>query len=220
MSTSVCSQQAPQSASAWTVRCMSVSTAKILAMLTVNARDLRDAMTRGMTTESRQAGVLVGQMLGLDPNELAGVPANDSAFGKLTVGDLAVLAWRQIDDAQTAFEHRIERRNWYVGGKYLGDKSPWVEDVGGNATAKSLTGDFFGEWQGRRHFDGRQIVDEAVAREKTNRATGARNHAPDTTDGKWFRSAEIYGSPIALGDWGEYRVVTWPAAPSSGKPLA
>lgn len=51
---------------------------------------------------------------------------------------------------------RIERRSWYVDGKYLGNKAEFVADSG--ETAKELTGDFYGEWVGARHIDGEAIL--------------------------------------------------------------
>lgn len=94
---------------------------------------------------------------------------------------------------------RIERRTWVVDGKYLGDKAPFVADAG--ETAKDLTGDFYGEWQGTRHFDGEEILNAHIAREIENRRLYLKNWP-----GSQLGEAACY--PCALGDWGEYRVLT------------
>lgn len=94
---------------------------------------------------------------------------------------------------------RIERRTWYVDGKYLGDKAAFVEDSG--ETAKDLTGDFYGEWQGTRHFDGEAILNATINREVENRRLHLTN-CPGAQLG------EMLCYPCKLGDWGEYRIVT------------
>lgn len=94
---------------------------------------------------------------------------------------------------------RIERRSWYKNGKYLGNKAEFELDTG--STAKELTGDFYGEWEGTRHFDGVAILAEHVAREIENRRLYLQNW-PDAQLG------EMFGYPCKLGDWGEYRIVT------------
>lgn len=94
---------------------------------------------------------------------------------------------------------RIERRTWYVEGKYLGDKAEFVADAG--LTAKQLTGDFYGEWKGTRHFDGEATLAADMAREIENRRLMLKNW-PDAQLGDCF----CY--PCKLGDWGEYRIVT------------
>jgi hypothetical protein len=107
----------------------------------------------------------------------------------------------------TKFAARIERRTWYVNGKYLGNKAPFVVDADGT-TAQELTGDFYGEWVGTRHFDGKQIIADAIAKEISDRAMAAKNHP----DSDYFNNGERSGFPIRLKDWGEYRVVTFPVA--------
>lgn len=94
---------------------------------------------------------------------------------------------------------RIERRTWYVDGKYLGDKAQFNADTG--ETAKELTGDFYGEWQGTRHFDGEEILNAHIAREIESRRLYVTN---------WpgARLGEMACQPCKLGDWGEYRIVT------------
>lgn len=94
---------------------------------------------------------------------------------------------------------RIERRTWYVDGNYLGDKAQFNADTG--ETAKELTGDFYGEWQGTRHFDGEEILNAHIAREIENRRMYLTN---------WpgARLGEMACHPCKLGDWGEYRIVT------------
>ncbi len=94
---------------------------------------------------------------------------------------------------------RIERRTWYVDGKYLGDKAQFNTDTG--ETAKELTGDFYGEWQGTRHFDGEEILNAHIAREIENR----RLYFTNWSDA---RLCEMACQPCKLGDWGEYRIVT------------
>ena len=94
---------------------------------------------------------------------------------------------------------RIQRRTWYVDGKYLGDKAEFVEDSG--ETAKELTGDFYGECEGARHFDGEAILAEDMAREIENRHLWLKN-VPGA------RLGETYCHPCKLGDWGEFRIVT------------
>lgn len=100
---------------------------------------------------------------------------------------------------------RIERRTWYVNGQLLGDKSPFIPDAG--ETARELTGDFYGEWQGTRHYDGAAIVQAQMDREIENRRLLLRNH-PDS------RLGDAFGYPIKLSDWGEYRIVTTAIAAS------
>lgn len=94
---------------------------------------------------------------------------------------------------------RVERRSWYVDGKYLGDKAEFVADSG--QTAKELTGNFYGEWEGTRHFDGEAILSADLAREIENRRMLIMN-GPDAPLG------ECFCYPCKLGDWGEYRIVT------------
>ncbi|SED36011.1 hypothetical protein SAMN05216178_6934 [Pseudomonas saponiphila] len=94
---------------------------------------------------------------------------------------------------------RIERRTWYVNGQYRGDKSQFILDAG--ETARELTGDFYGEWQGTRHFDGAAIVQADMDRAIEDRRMLLENH-PDSLLG------DASGYPIKLGDWGEYRIVT------------
>jgi hypothetical protein len=94
---------------------------------------------------------------------------------------------------------RIERRTWYVDGKYLGDSSPFVADSG--ETAANLTGDFYGEWQGTRRFDGEQILREQMDREIENRRQLLANR-PGSTLGE----SPCY--PCRLSDFGEYRIIT------------
>lgn len=93
----------------------------------------------------------------------------------------------------------IERRTWFVDGKYLGDTAQFNADTG--ETAKELTGDFYGEWQGTRHFDGEEILNAHIAREIENRRLYLTN---------WpgARLGEMACQPCKLGDWGEYRIVT------------
>lgn len=94
---------------------------------------------------------------------------------------------------------RVERRTWYVNGKYLGNQSSFAPDAG--ETARELTGDFYGEWQGTRHFDGVTIVQNDMEQAIKNRLMLLSNH-PDSPLG------DNVGHPIKLGDWGEYRIVT------------
>lgn len=94
---------------------------------------------------------------------------------------------------------RIERRTWYVNGQYLGDKSPFIPDSG--ETARELTGDFYGEWQGTRHFDGSAIMKANLDRAIEDRRMLLENH-PKSLLG------DAFGYPIKLGDCGEYRIVT------------
>lgn len=93
----------------------------------------------------------------------------------------------------------IERRTWYVDGKYLGYKSPFLLDEG--QTAKDLTGHFYGDWEGTRYRDGAAIIQADLEREIGYRAMVLKNH-PDSPLG------EQHCHPIRLDDWGEYRVVT------------
>ncbi len=93
----------------------------------------------------------------------------------------------------------IERRTFYVDGKYLGSKAAFLPDRG--ETAKELTGDFYGEWQGTRHFDGEAIIQQHLSREVENRRLLQVNH-PETSQG------EMHCYPCRLGNWGEYRIVT------------
>jgi hypothetical protein len=93
---------------------------------------------------------------------------------------------------------RIERRTWFVNGKYLGDKSPWIADNG--ETAKDLTGDFYGEWQGTKHFDGESILKSAMEREIEYRKMYINRGICTVGD--------MYCHPCKLQDWGEYRIIT------------
>jgi hypothetical protein len=95
---------------------------------------------------------------------------------------------------------RIERRTWYVDGKYVGHQSPFFADDAG-ITAAEMTGDFYGEWQGTRHRDGKAILEADMQREIEYRRLLLKNH-PDSLLG------EFYCSPCKLDNWGEYRVVT------------
>ncbi|KVV25105.1 hypothetical protein WK78_03175 [Burkholderia cepacia] len=95
---------------------------------------------------------------------------------------------------------RIERRSWYVDGKYLGNTSPWIE-VDPSTIGDETTGNFYGEWPGTRFHDGHKSIAEHIEREIENRAMLRRNH-PDDPIGE----RPCY--PCPLGDWGEYRVVT------------
>lgn len=99
----------------------------------------------------------------------------------------------------TQITARIERRTWFVDGKYLGDRAEFVADSG--QTAHELTGDFYGEWEGTRHFDGVAILEAEMARAIENRSQYLKN---------WpgAQLGESFGYPCKLGDWGEYRVVT------------
>lgn len=94
---------------------------------------------------------------------------------------------------------RIERRTWYVDGKYLGDKAQFVADSG--ETAKELTGDFYGDWEGTRHFDGAAILAADKAREIEKRDQYLKNWPA-------AQLGESFCHPCKLGDWGEYRIVT------------
>lgn len=94
---------------------------------------------------------------------------------------------------------RIERRTWYVNGTYLGDSSLFVPDAG--ETARELTGDFYGEWQGTRHFDGAAIVQADMDRAIEDRRMLLENHPGGML-------GDAFGYPIKLGDWGEYRIIT------------
>lgn len=113
------------------------------------------------------------------------------------------------DAENLAFGHRIEYRTWYADGRYLGDRAPWVEDTD-NHVARALTGDFYGEWSGTRHFDGFAIMAADIERAKENRRTGASNYSPNSDSGKWYREGECIDSRRCLGDWGECRIVTFP----------
>mgnify|MGYP003385704616 CR=1 FL=1 len=94
---------------------------------------------------------------------------------------------------------RIERRSFYADGKYLGSQSPFTADNG--ETARDLTGNFFGEWEGSRYFDGSAIVAADIERAINDRRLLLQNH-PGAALG------EVHNHPIKLGDWGEYRVIT------------
>ena len=94
---------------------------------------------------------------------------------------------------------RIERRTWYVDGKYLGLTARFVPDAG--ETARDMTGDFYGEWQGTRHFDGEAILNAHIARSIDSRRLLLANH-PSSPLG------DAYEYPCRLGDWGEYRIIT------------
>lgn len=94
---------------------------------------------------------------------------------------------------------RVERRAWYVDGKYVGEKAQFHTDAG--ETAKELTGDFYGEWQGLRHFNGEAILNGDIAREIENRRLYLTN---------WpgAQLGEMPCYPCKLSNWGEYRIVT------------
>ncbi|MGO4801118.1 hypothetical protein ACEN2T_17710 [Pseudomonas sp. W22_MBD1_FP4] len=100
---------------------------------------------------------------------------------------------------KTVITARVERRTWYVDGKYLGDASLFVADAG--ETAQELTGDFYGEWPGTRHFDGAAIVQAAQEQAIERRHLMLANH-PEGMLG------DAYDFPCKLGDWGEYRIIT------------
>lgn len=95
---------------------------------------------------------------------------------------------------------RVERRTWYVDGKYLGDASPWIA-VAPSVIGDETTGNFYGEWVGTRFYDGHKAIAEHIAREIENRRMLRRNH-PDDPDG------ERHCYPCRLADWGEYRIIT------------
>ncbi|MCA8197281.1 hypothetical protein [Burkholderia vietnamiensis] len=107
---------------------------------------------------------------------------------------------------QTAVERaeiitaRVERRSWYVDGKYLGNASPWIE-VDPAVIGAETTGNFYGEWQGTRFHDGHKAIAEHIAREIENRAMLRRNHPEDPPGERWCH-------PCRLGDWGEYVIIT------------
>lgn len=94
---------------------------------------------------------------------------------------------------------RVERRTWWVDGQYAGDRSPFVPDTG--ETARDLTGDRYGEWQGTRHFDGEAILQADIRRAIEARGLLLRNH-PDSPLG------DASGHPWPILDCGEYRVIT------------
>lgn len=112
-----------------------------------------------------------------------------------TVDVLAVMA-------KGGVSARIERRYWYVDGKYLGNASQFVP-VDPFALAAELTGDFYGEWNGARHVDGREVL-----RGDVERAIDYRLAVFERV----VHHGEQLGHPIRLGDWGEYRIVTDDAA--------
>lgn len=93
---------------------------------------------------------------------------------------------------------RLERRTWYVDGKYLGTASPFLP-VSAEELAAELTGDFYGEWQGLRHVDG-----EAVVRADLERAIDYRF----AVCGRVAHHGEMTHHPVRMDVWGEYRVVT------------
>ena len=97
------------------------------------------------------------------------------------------------------FTARIERRTWYVEGKYLGNSAQFHPDFG--ETAMELTGDFYGEWHGIRHFEGEAIVKAHMEREIENRRLLYKNHSAS-------QPGEMHCHPCKLGNWGEYRIVT------------
>jgi hypothetical protein len=101
---------------------------------------------------------------------------------------------------ETNITARIERRTWYVDGKYLGDASPWIE-VAPSVIGDDTTGHCYGEWQGTKFHDGHQAIAQHVAREIENRAMLRRNHPDDPV-------GERFCHPCRLGDWGEYRIIT------------
>lgn len=102
-------------------------------------------------------------------------------------------------DQEIKITARIERRTWYVDGKYVGHSADFLADTG--ETARELTGDFYGEWQGTRHFDGAAIIQREMAREIDDHQLLLKNHSD-----LWLGERFCY--PCRLGDWGEYRVVT------------
>lgn len=94
---------------------------------------------------------------------------------------------------------RIERRTWYVAGKYLGNKSPWMPDNG--ETAEELTGHHYGGYEGTRYTDGHAVVKNLQERLISERLMLLHNH-PDSPLG------DAYSSPVKLQDYGEFRVIT------------
>lgn len=92
---------------------------------------------------------------------------------------------------------RIETRTWFEDGKYAGNKAQW-QTVDRTIIEQEKTGDFYGDWQGTRHFDGASIVAADIAR-----AIGT--HASPV----WgCRSGEVTHCAMPRGDWGEWRIVT------------
>lgn len=91
---------------------------------------------------------------------------------------------------------RIEWRTWYVDGKYLGNKSPWMP-ADRAALAKERTGNFYGEYSGTRFHDGEK---ELVDHEKRCIELHSCN--------AYKEKAVMVHTPIPRGDWGEYRFVT------------
>lgn len=96
--------------------------------------------------------------------------------------------------------YRVEIRTWYKDGKYAGAAAPF-ELCDTERLATLLTGDRYGEWQGTRHFDGAEIIRNAVESEVNSRIMLISNAGSPET-------GEITPHPIKLDDWGEYRVVT------------
>lgn len=91
---------------------------------------------------------------------------------------------------------RIEARAWYEHGKYMGDKATWWP-VDRSAIEQELTGDFFGEWVGRKHFDGKAILQAHIDRCIEHHGAAYLNDCPEVTH-----------HAVPRGDWGEYRIVT------------
>lgn len=94
---------------------------------------------------------------------------------------------------------RVERRAWWIDGKYVGDRSPFVPDAG--ETARDSTGDRYGEWQGTRRFDDEAILQEDIQRAIANRRLLLRNHPGS-------RLGDASGPPWPIFNWGEYRIIT------------
>lgn len=96
---------------------------------------------------------------------------------------------------------RIEAREWYENGKYLGDAAPWrvVERA---VIENEKTGDFYGEWQGTRHFDGAEIVSSHIAQCIEWHASPPWNSC----------IGEVTHFACRRSNWGEWRVVTSCAA--------
>ena len=93
---------------------------------------------------------------------------------------------------------RIEYRTWFEDGVYLGDDANFIPDNG--YVARCLTGDFYGEWQGTRHFDGDKIISDEIELEVRNRAMLMKT--------MYARTGDVYCYPVKLSDYGEYRIIT------------
>lgn len=91
---------------------------------------------------------------------------------------------------------RIEWRSWYVDGKYLGNQSPWVP-ADREALEAERTGNFYGEYNGTRFYNGKKELAEHEQRCIEFHACDAYKAMP-----------EFVHTPVPRGDWGEYRFVT------------